>query len=335
MRATSITAAAREIALDVALTTGLLPVLNRLTRQGGVSLLYHSVADGPRNPYLGQAAFRSQMEMLRTEFQVLGAEESFWYFRRGRSLPSRSVLITFDDGYRNNCTVVQPIMESLGLPWLLFSATQGVDGPDAALWMTLVRAVCQFSPEPEIAFGGRVWSLSDGRVRVYKQIARWSSSQPSRVIEDATRALMDERRQVIPGEYFESFCALMSAEELRDLARSDLVTIGAHTHTHPFLPRVSSERLDLETVGAKHRLEEICGRPVKAFAYPSGKYGSRELAKVEDAGYECAFAVIPQVGTTYRYEVPRVGVYGGGVPSLHAKCLGAASMLRTLGFQVG
>lgn len=335
MRGGTLATTARKAAVDAALTTGLLRLLHRLTRQAGVSLLYHSVADGPGNPYLSEAAFRSQLEMLRAEFRVASGDEFMWHLTRSRPLPAGSVLITFDDGYRNNFTVVHPIMESLRLPWLLFAATQGLDPPGSALWMTLVRAVCHFSPETPIAFAGRDWSLSRGRIRTYKEIARWSSTQPSDLIEDAASALFEEQGHLVPRQYFASFCALMDADDLQQLGRTDLVEVGAHTRSHPFLPQVSSDRLHVEIAEAKHRLEEVLNRQVRMFAYPSGRYGTRELAKVADAGFDCAFTVVPQVGTTYRFEVPRVGVYSEEVGMLRAKCLGAASMLRAVGFHVG
>ena len=325
----------RDVGLEALIATRLLHLLQRLTRQRGVVLLYHSVADGQKNPYLSSAAYRAQMEMLRAEFRVIGGPEFLWYLQRRQPPPRNSVLITFDDGYKNNRTVVQPIMEQLQLPWVLFSTTQGINRPGSYLWMTQLRGICQFLSSDELSFAGRRWSLGTDRSAAYKRIARWSSMQPASDVERATQELIERCGSVIPGDYLAHFCALMDADDLHALGASSLVEIAAHTHSHPYLTQLTADRLGGEIEQPRHLLEDASGKPVRMFAYPSGRYGRREIEHVAAAGFACAFAVIPEVGRGPDFEVPRIGVYSTSVTALRAKCLGAASMLRAARVRVG
>jgi peptidoglycan/xylan/chitin deacetylase (PgdA/CDA1 family) len=85
----------------------------------------------------------------------------------------------------------------------------------------------------------------------------------------------------------------LSWDELQELHRDPLFSIGAHTRTHPALPSLSDDAAWEEIAGSKHDVEEHLGRPVSSFAYPAGLYGERELRMVRDAGYRAALTVEP------------------------------------------
>lgn len=62
---------------------------------------------------------------------------------------------------------------------------------------------------------------------------------------------------------------LMSGETLRTLTEEPLVTIGAHTMTHPELPMLQhGQQLEREIVGSKEALEAALGVSIDQFAYP-------------------------------------------------------------------
>ncbi|MGI8497100.1 MAG: polysaccharide deacetylase family protein [Gemmatimonadaceae bacterium] len=48
------------------------------------------------------------------------------------------------------------------------------------------------------------------------------------------------------------------------------VSIGAHSHTHPFLSRIEGSELEGEILGCRDRIERELGRVPEAFAYPYG-----------------------------------------------------------------
>lgn len=82
----------------------------------------------------------------------------------------------------------------------------------------------------------------------------------------------------------------LSVDQLRQLASEPLCTIGAHTVTHPFLTRLSSEEKRSEIMNAKLQLEEILQSPVHHFAYPHGDYDDECVALVRQTGFHTATA---------------------------------------------
>ncbi len=73
-----------------------------------------------------------------------------------------------------------------------------------------------------------------------------------------------------------------------ELSRSPLITVGAHTRTHPSLPTLSPQRSREEIVGGKQRIEQLIGRRVAHFCYPYGHFNDAVVAQVRDAGFVTA-----------------------------------------------
>lgn len=81
-------------------------------------------------------------------------------------------------------------------------------------------------------------------------------------------------------------------EQLKVMAADPLVTIAAHSVTHPpDLTQLSDDVLRQEIVDSKARLEAELDIPIKYFTYPAGYYNARVAAAVADAGYLAALTM--------------------------------------------
>ena len=88
----------------------------------------------------------------------------------------------------------------------------------------------------------------------------------------------------------------MSWDELKAFAGDPLVTIGAHTITHPNLARQSEQTALNELRASRERIEAALGRPVLHLAYPYGDRiaaGRREFALARAAGFKTAVTTRP------------------------------------------
>jgi peptidoglycan/xylan/chitin deacetylase (PgdA/CDA1 family) len=93
-------------------------------------LMYHKVNDRPENPLsVPVGKFDEQMSQLRElGYTVVGLDAVLDHYRRGRSLPPRPVLITFDDGYRDNLEHAAPVLKRHGYPSVVFVPIGYLDG---------------------------------------------------------------------------------------------------------------------------------------------------------------------------------------------------------------
>ena len=85
-------------------------------------LMYHKVNDLPANPLsVPVGVFDDQMAQLRElGYTVVDLDAVLANYRDRTALPGRSVLITVDDGYRDNLEHAAPVLERHGYPAVIF-----------------------------------------------------------------------------------------------------------------------------------------------------------------------------------------------------------------------
>jgi peptidoglycan/xylan/chitin deacetylase (PgdA/CDA1 family) len=109
--------------------------------------MYHHVSPNPGTVTISPATFEKQMEwFVRNRFVTLRADEFLRFIRRENSVPQKSVLLTFDDGYLDNYVYAFPVLQRLGLHAVIFIVTGWIgDGPvrDRAGAATPNHRVCK------------------------------------------------------------------------------------------------------------------------------------------------------------------------------------------------
>jgi len=179
----------------------------------------------------------------------------------GPSLPPRPVLFTFDDGYRTVFTLARPILERYSIPAVVLVCTDPVD-QRRLLWYD---AAARARGEDDVE---RIKTLPFEEWEALQVAWSWPA---------------DEADPMAP----------LTVAEVRALAETPGIEIGAHTAGHPILARGSMEQQCAQIARSKTRLEDWIGRPVTAFAYPNGRpgqdYSADTVALVKENGFETAF----------------------------------------------
>ncbi|MBI3341664.1 polysaccharide deacetylase family protein [Candidatus Curtissbacteria bacterium] len=100
--------------------------------------------------------------------------------------------------------------------------------------------------------------------------------------------------------------------QLREIAASGLVEIGAHTVDHSSLGILNLKRVEFEVLESKTELEKILGVPITAFAYPNGSFDVVSIQVVRDAGFKTAVTTVPGINVTQQnlYILPRLRAGG-------------------------
>ncbi|OLP17593.1 polysaccharide deacetylase [Leptolyngbya sp. 'hensonii'] len=84
----------------------------------------------------------------------------------------------------------------------------------------------------------------------------------------------------------------MTWEQVKEMAADPLVTIAAHSLSHPpDLRALPNAQLKQEIFASKVILEQNLGIPIRYFVYPAGFYDERVAKLVTEAGYEAALTM--------------------------------------------
>jgi peptidoglycan/xylan/chitin deacetylase (PgdA/CDA1 family) len=102
---------------------------------------------------------------------------------------------------------------------------------------------------------------------------------------------------------------IASADRLRELP-GDLITIGSHTMTHPWLPSLPEEQSKIELSASRSALQKLLNRDIKLFSFPYGASTERLMTLCREAGYERVFTILPMPAFTdpQEFVTGRVGV---------------------------
>jgi peptidoglycan/xylan/chitin deacetylase (PgdA/CDA1 family) len=218
-------------------------------------------------------------------FQFVSLDEAMQ--RLSQPSPRRFCAFTFDDGYADNLTHALPLMERFGAPFTVYVTTGMSIGTIDAWWLGLAALInthvrielrdldCRFDcvdqaakKQAYVAITKRVHSDYDALPAVKAAIAAAS-------IDSAALAQREA----------------LSNAQLRRLAASPLVTVGAHSERHINLARLPAAEAQQEMISSRRSLEHIIDREVVHFAYPFGNAnacGQREAQLAQAAGFRTA-----------------------------------------------
>jgi len=96
------------------------------------------------------------------------------------------------------------------------------------------------------------------------------------------------------GPQHDALDRVVSIDQLSKLP-SDLITIGSHTLSHPWLPSLSESEARAELFGSRDKLAHLLQRNITLFSFPYGAMNERLLQLCRDAGYERVFTIIPRL----------------------------------------
>lgn len=106
-----------------------------------VVLQYHHIADDtPAATSLSPALFKQHMDYLEeNSFNIVSIEALPELLESGKPLPDRSVIITFDDGYRSVYDAAYPVLKKKGWPFTVFINSKPHDekNPQYIKWAEL------------------------------------------------------------------------------------------------------------------------------------------------------------------------------------------------------
>lgn len=96
----------------------------RLSGSHSVEILFHHVvADRPHRMGISTDEFFRHVQFLRRHYRIVSLGEAIEMLRTGR-VSEPTVVLTFDDGYRDNFLTLRAIVEETGVPITMFVSTE-------------------------------------------------------------------------------------------------------------------------------------------------------------------------------------------------------------------
>jgi peptidoglycan/xylan/chitin deacetylase (PgdA/CDA1 family) len=264
----------QNVFTHVAARTGLLWTFEQLpSRPGVVVFAYHRIGnrdDCEYNRDLFSASaeqFDDHLSYLKRHIPILLPHELSELIAKRRPLNRLHAIITFDDGYLDNYTVAFQALRGHGLRAAFFLISSFVGGSCIPWWDEIAYLVNN-TPWPflSIPCGSPVTvDLRAGKERAIRQLVGAYKSEEN--CDPA--AFMQQLRAEAQVRCPNLRRRFIDWNEAREMASAGM-EIGAHTHTHPILSRLTARQQHAELQDSKAVLERNIGLPVTSFAYPNG-----------------------------------------------------------------
>jgi peptidoglycan/xylan/chitin deacetylase (PgdA/CDA1 family) len=277
---------------------------SRFVNRRALILGYHRIDDDPWDPYSLNVApvhFAQHLDVLQKHANPVSLQTLVDGMRSGNLAP-RSVAVTLDDGYVDNLHNAKPILAHRRVPATVFVAT-GYLGKE--FWWDELTRLC--GPTKDLpqdlclkVNGGKFdWRLKGPiNARLWKQLVLSLHHFFSPLTEPERCNGLEQLRSVLGTSADDSAVTrAMTSGELRELVTGGLVEVGAHTVSHPFLPKLDIKAQQNEISESKKYLEGLIGRQIESFCYPYGLLTRKTAVVVRDSGFRCACATYSDIVT--------------------------------------
>jgi len=259
----------------------------------GLALVFHKEENGP--------LFEKIIIALKARYHLLSAEE-LEESLTGKSKLKNSCHISFDDGEKSFYHTVFPLLKKHSVPVSLFVSPK-IISTGTNYWFQEMEGYNEQVVKTILAEQSGIAAPAFKKYTSQEILAALPVKKINELIKEYREQTKAEKKTL----------QNMSLDQLKEVAASGLVSIGAHTLNHPVLKNEDDETVAEEITGSVKMLEEIIGKPVKYFAYPNGRpgidFGEREISCLQNNNISMAFSseLDHLSANVNMYSIPRMG----------------------------
>lgn len=281
---------------------------------GALILMYHSVVDkeisvfiDPNNSVTVEQ-FSSQLQFLKQHCNVISLAKMLAHIQENKPLPERSVVITFDDGYRDNLTLAAPLLEKYQLPATLFLCTGYVERAETQ-WIDQLYTAFQFRTQHDLKS-----SSGDKRFNLLSETEMQQAYLAT--VQQLLTAGLDKRTEILQQvktqlqPKLETPRLTLNWDEVRQLKDNyPQFELGLHTRDHMDLAMLNQADIETEIKRCQLDYEQELSAKARFFSYPYGRNNETIRAQAKAAGFEGAVITQPTAlvkTTTDQYALPRL-----------------------------
>lgn len=298
-------------------------------------LMYHRVLDdndlekNHTQPglYVSRSILDSQMSYISKKYEVLTLKELTDILSSDRTVPSKCVVITFDDGWRDNYLYAYPILKKYNLPAIIFLTTDFIDSGEI-FWFIRVMMICRnqnISPftlagilkkrlrENEALFQNlnmRVFESEMIDLDSFIEIIKYFD------IDIIKRIIVDlENEGDISAGQTTGKAEMLNWGEILEMS-NNMIEFGSHGCSHRILTRLSLKDVEREVIESKKIIEEKLNIKCEFFSYPNGDHNEEIAETVRKAGFAAAVSTVMSLQGNRKlnnYTLKRIGIHDGAV----------------------
>lgn len=239
------------------------------------------------------ARFERDLKFIR-KYNVISMSELIKSYATN-NIPTDAVVITFDDGYKDNYQYAYPMLKKYKLPATIYLTSTYIG---SKLWLPLNRfyhavlyskkTKLNLSALAEYGINVREVTLTDYSSRM--QLVKTLRPQLKNIEIEKLEIVVSKIEELLGiTELYSHALDMLSWAEVG--AMQDTVEFGSHTCGHAILSKLSDKKQEDEIAISRQIIEQNIKSEVKHFAYPNGHkndYTKESIGYLKKHGYESA-----------------------------------------------
>lgn len=214
--------------------------------------------------------FYAKIKYLHENYKIVSLDEFLENKNKG-GYEKNKIVLTFDDGYLNICSIIYPMLKYLNIPFVLY-IVPSYAGTDKLLWWDeLGIRIMNYSGEINTSIGNFNIDANSQRdvlltlIDLLKVLDYATLNQTLNEIKEICPFPLDVDQELLDS------VKVANWSDLEKLSKDQNVTIGAHTIDHVVLHgKQRYETIESQIKESKRIIEEQLGIECKHFSYPNG-----------------------------------------------------------------
>lgn len=263
-------------------------------------------------------SFEKQMQFIAQTCNPISLKNYVIAVKNRLILPKRTVIITFDDGWKDNFTYAFPILKRLHIPATIFLTT-GYIGQKRIFWQEQIRYllnIIKYSEQLKLEWGNYLIKLKNDLPELNK-ILTTNIIDEKRII-----TILKSIEQKLRDNFINDITKILNYPNLPYQMHDFLdwndirmmqkygIEFGSHTVNHLLLDKTDQNTLWNELKKSKEQIETEIGEKIYAIAYPNGNFNDDVIEVAQKAGYSCGVTTIEGNNTVHcnLMELKRINV---------------------------
>jgi peptidoglycan/xylan/chitin deacetylase (PgdA/CDA1 family) len=254
--------------------------------RGSRIILYHNVCKSDPHKFntlfLTSERFEEHLQYYKKYFNVVSLDE---YYAGRFSNDKFNICLTFDDGLANNYHYVLPLLTKYHIPATFFVTAIRDAGFDI-LWNDMLSIAGYYGPE-KFTYKNQTYRKNRNNKYVDDKGVSYAEKLRSTGFNEkaALMSFLEQLTGFKANRQDDDYWLQMTRAQIKTMASSAYVTIGAHGYYHNDLARIYPANAAGEMTMCKEYLENITGKQISSFAFPYGSYNEQVLNDAKEAGY--------------------------------------------------
>lgn len=240
-------------------------------------LAYHRINNNDFDP-LGMnirvKSFEKQMRFIKRHYKLISLQQAVELLRSHQSIPDNTIVVTFDDGYKDNYINAYPILKKYNIPADIFLSAGAIEKKQILWFEAIIASFKQTSKKcidlTEIGLKRYKINTVMEKMDNVQEIVSFAKNLSKEDREKMIVLLLEKLDLANRDLEFES--SMLEWEDIREMKKNG-IDFGSHGLNHSILSRLSEKEAEKEIGESKKIIQERVNSEVKFFTYPNGGAG--------------------------------------------------------------